>query len=97
MPTDTLPHNLFSNDEAHRRAHSFYEDTLRFTLETEENIGRIVIIYPATNEYAVGDKTGIAAVAQMQSTRGGNAPLFAIRIGYIAADAQGGMIGRIRR
>ncbi len=81
---------LLSSEEVAKRAKELYETSIRSQVETEENIGKMVIIDIETGEYAV-DKTGIESARYL---RGKNpfSRLFGIRIGYkVAASFSGEM------
>ena len=86
---------LMSRDEIARIATDMYENTIRFVVETPENIGRFVIIDPETGDYAVDDD-GIGAAKSLQAKHP-YARLYGIRIGYKAAATIGGIMERIPR
>ena len=86
---------LMSRDEIARIATDLYENTIRFVVETPENIGRFVIIDPETADYAVDDD-GIGAAKSLQAKHP-YARLYGIRIGYKAAATIGGIMERILR
>ncbi|MBE9011940.1 hypothetical protein IQ250_17195 [Pseudanabaenaceae cyanobacterium LEGE 13415] len=78
-----------------RIAKELYENSLRHQIETEENIGRMVIIDIETGDYEIDD-TGIEASRILREKRP-LAQLFGIRIGYNVAASFGGVMERIKR
>ena len=87
-----------SKEEMARRGQALYEQSIRDKVETEENIGKMVIINVETGDYEVGDETGIEAAKHLHAKAADPpAPLYGIRIGYNAADALGGVLERIKR
>ncbi|ABA20530.1 conserved hypothetical protein [Trichormus variabilis ATCC 29413] len=81
---------LLSSEEVAKRAKELYDNNIRQQVETEENIGKMVIIDIETGEYAV-DKTGIESAKYLRS-KNRFARLFGIRIGYkVAASFSGEM------
>lgn len=89
---DTL---RLSRDEVGLRAKDLYESKVRYEVETEENIGKMVIIDIETGDFAfdpLGFKSADALRAKNPSAR-----LFGIRIGYDVAASFGGLMERIKR
>ncbi|MFB2838726.1 hypothetical protein [Floridanema evergladense] len=78
---------LLSHEEVARLAKQLYESNIRQQVETEDNIGKMVIIDIETGNYEV-DKTGLQA-AKILSEKNPNARLFGIRIGYNVAASFG--------
>ncbi|WP_017651741.1 hypothetical protein [Fortiea contorta] len=83
---------LLSREEVARRAKELYENSIRQQVETEENIGKMVIINVENGEYAV-DKLGIES-AHFLRRNNPYARLFGIRIGYKVAASFGGEMER---
>ena len=46
-----MPHPRFSNEEIARQGEEIYENRLRDALETDENIGKVVVIDVETGDY----------------------------------------------
>jgi hypothetical protein len=86
---------LLSREEVARRAKQMYEGGIRQKVETEENIGKMVIIDIETGDYEV-DKTGLQASRNL-SKKHPNARLFGIRIGYNVAVSFGGGMERVSK
>jgi hypothetical protein len=84
---------LLSREEVARRAKQLYESNIRQKVETEENIGKMVIINIETGDYEV-DKTGLHAAKNLQE-KSPYARLFGIRIGYNVAASFGGVMERV--
>ncbi|MBD2364384.1 hypothetical protein H6G36_24935 [Anabaena minutissima FACHB-250] len=83
---------LLSSEEVGKRARELYENNIRQEVETEENIGKMVIIDIETGEYAV-DNTGIESAHYLRK-KNPLARLFGIRIGYKVAAAFNGDMER---
>jgi hypothetical protein len=83
---------LLSREEVARRAKELYKNSIRQQVETEENIGKMVIIDIETGEYAV-DKTGIES-AHFLREKNPLARLYGIRIGYKVAVSFSGFLER---
>jgi hypothetical protein len=79
---------LWSREEVARLANEFYENRLRAIVETDENIGKMILIDVETGDYAIS-KSDREAVHQLKA-KNPNARLFGIRIGYDASIALGG-------
>lgn len=86
---------LLSRKEVAQRAKQLYASSIRETVETEENIGKMVIIDIETGDYEV-DKTGLKASRNL-SKKHPNARLFGIRIGYKVAVSFGGVMERVHQ
>jgi hypothetical protein len=86
---------LLSSEEVAKRAYQIYEGGIRQKVETEENIGKIVIINVETGDYEV-DETGLQAAQTLQA-KSPYARLFGIRIGYNVAASFGGVMERVSR
>ena len=84
---------LLSREEVARRAKALYEQSIRAQVETEENIGRMVIIDIETGDFAAVDDQGIESSRRLQA-RNPQARLYGIRIGYNVAESLGGVMER---
>ncbi|MBV9389998.1 MAG: hypothetical protein JOZ78_26545 [Chroococcidiopsidaceae cyanobacterium CP_BM_ER_R8_30] len=84
---------LLSREEVAQRAKQLYTNSIRQKVETEENIGKMVIIDIETGDYEV-DKTGLKASRSLKKKHP-NGRLFGIRIGYNVAISFGGVIKRV--
>ena len=73
------------------RAWELYE-RLRSEIETPENIGKLIVLDVASGDYEI-DETGIASSRRLQERHPG-AILYALRIGYEAVAALGGVLER---
>jgi len=90
-----MPESEMSAERVARRADEIYERSIRHTVETDENIGKMVIVDVETGDYAV-DETGIESARRLREHRSG-ARLFGIKIGYKVAEAFGGALERTAR
>jgi tellurite resistance protein len=83
---------LLSSEEVAKRANQMYESKIRQTVETSENIGKMVIIDVETGDYEV-DEAGLQAAHNLY----GKHPYarLLIRIGYNVAASLGGVMERV--
>jgi hypothetical protein len=86
---------LLSREEVARRAKQLYESGIRQEVETEDNIGKMVIIDIETGAYEV-DETGLKAARNL-SAKHPYSRLFGICIGYNVAASFGGVMERVNR
>lgn len=84
---------LLSGEEVAKRANRLYDSEIRQKVETEENIGKMVIIDIETGDYEV-DETGLQAAHNLYAKHP-YARLFGIRIGYNVAASLGGVMERV--
>ncbi|HLJ54470.1 MAG TPA: hypothetical protein VKT77_05475 [Chthonomonadaceae bacterium] len=87
-----MPHPTIASDVIDRRGKAWYELHLRDIVETDENIGKQIVIDIETGEYEI-DNSGLDASLRMLR-RNPNAALYGIRIGYDAAYAIGASLTR---
>ncbi len=87
-----MAHPRFSGEEVKRRAEEIYERKLRKQLETDENIGKVLVIDVETGDYEM-DADEIAAVHRALAKHPG-AALWALRIGYDVMHTLGGDLER---
>ena len=85
---------LLSTEEVTKRAYQLYESKIRSVVETEPNIGKMVIIDIETGDYEIG-KTGLQESHNLQEKHP-YARLFGIRIGYNVAASLGGVRGCLK-
>lgn len=86
---------LLSSEEVAKRAYQLYEGKIRSKVETDDNIGKMVIIDIETCDYEV-DKNGLQAARNLRAKHP-YARLFGIRIGYNVAASLGGVMERVSR
>ncbi|MEG4208123.1 hypothetical protein QUA20_29930 [Microcoleus sp. Pol7_A1] len=84
---------LLSSEEVAKRAYQIYENGIRQKVETEENIGKMVIINIETGDYEF-DETGLQAARNLHAKHP-YARLFGIRISYNVAASFGGVMERV--
>jgi hypothetical protein len=85
---------LLSREEVADRAEHLYENGICQEVETEENIGKVVLIDIETGDYKV-DENSLRA-ADYLSEKHPNARLFGIKIGYnVGAAFGGGVMERV--
>jgi hypothetical protein len=90
-----MAHPRLSGEEIQRRGEEIYQQELRKQLETDENIGKVLVIDVETGEYEM-DSDEIAATHRALEKHPG-APLWGIRIGYNAVHALGGALRRTKQ
>jgi hypothetical protein len=86
------PHPCFTGQEIAKRGQEIYEQTLRASVETEDNIGKIISIDIETGDYEI-DEDLVNAGKRLLSRHPG-AALYGKRIGYNAVYALGGSLTR---
>ncbi len=90
-----MDRSQMSSDEVARRGKALYEQKIRAQVETEENIGKMVVIDVETGEYDI-DETGVESARRLHAKHP-DAALFGIRIGYNVAASFGGVMERTVR
>jgi hypothetical protein len=83
---------FWSIEEVSRRAKQLYENGIRQKVESEENLGKMIVIDSETGEYGI-DKTGVETSLKLKQ-KNPHARLFTLRIGYDVAVGFGGAIER---
>ncbi len=83
-------------EEIERRALRLYAESIRASVEKEPNIGKLVTIDVGSGDYEIGDDRDFDAPSRLQQRHPG-AQLFALRIGYDAVYALGGVIHRTQQ
>ena len=84
---------LLSHEDVTKLATQLYESGIRQQVESDSNIGKMVIIDVETGDYEI-DKNGLHASNRL-SKRHPDARLFGIRIGYNVAASLGGVMERV--
>lgn len=87
MPHPRIPSKIISS-----RGKEWYETEIRQKVETEENIGKQIVIDIETGEYEI-DESGLEASLRMLKKKP-EAALYGARIGYDAVYAIGGTLTR---
>jgi hypothetical protein len=87
-----MGHPRFSLEEIGRRGQELYEKSIRPHVETEENIGKQIVIDIETGDYEIDDD-GLAASRRLLAKHPG-AALYGARIGYNAVYTLGGVLTR---
>lgn len=90
-----MSHRHYEPNEVGRLADDLYHNSLRSRVETEENIGKIVVIDVESGDFEI-DADGLIANHRLRARHPDINPyaLFAIRIGYNAVFAIGGAVTR---
>jgi hypothetical protein len=79
-------------EEIARRGQDLYEKSIRAQVETEENIGKQIVIDIDTGDYEI-DEDGLAASRRLLASHP-DAALYGARIGYDAVYTLGGVLTR---
>ena len=90
-----MGHPRFSGEEIAQRGEALYEHTLRDTVETEDNIGKIISMDIETGDYEIGED--LLEPAFRLLAKRPEAALYGKRIGYNAVVAVGGSLTRVTR
>jgi hypothetical protein len=83
------------DERVSRVGHEIYETQLRLSVETEENIGKLISIDINTGDYEIGEKL-LPTIKRLQARRP-DAEIWTERIGYNAVYAVGGSLHRTNR
>ena len=83
---------FWTGEEVARRAKQFYDNGIRQKVESDDNLGKMIVIDVETGEYAI-DRTGVESALQLKQNNP-MARLFTLRIGYDVAVSFGGAIER---
>lgn len=75
-----MGHPRFSSEEIVRRGEQIYAERLRDAVETEDNVGKIIVIDTETGEYEI-DNDPLTASRRALAKRP-DAAIYAVRIGY---------------
>ena len=84
-----------TSNEVGQLGKALYEQSIRDKVETEENIGKMVIIDVETGDYEV-EELGLDASRHLHAKRP-DAALYGIRIGYNVAATFGGLMERVAK
>ena len=87
-----MEHTPAKRQELRDLAHAIYTQRLKATVETPENIGKIISIDTLSGEYEI-DADHLTAARRLRD-RLPNAESFGLRIGYKAVYAIGGILER---
>ena len=83
-----MPDTLLTRDEIAERGQTLYDTVLRPQVETEENIGKVIVIDIDTGEYEIDDDH-LTAAHRAHAKREG-AVLYATRVGFPTLSRRGG-------
>ena len=90
-----MPHPRFSNEEIARRGQEIYVQRIRDAVESDDNIGKIIVIDIETGDYEV-DESGLEA-SHRALTKHPGAALLGLRIGHDVVESFGGRPTRTKR
>ena len=83
---------VHEREEIGRRGKALYERSIREKVETEDNIGKMVIMDVESGDFEI-DELGIESARRLRK-RHPDAHLFGMRIGYNVAESFGGVVER---
>ena len=89
-----MSHNHLSKEQLAERGEKIYTERLRDTVETEENIGKIIVIDVDTGDYEIDDD-GLHASHRLRAKHPGGT-LYGLRIGYDAVEGFGSAPARVK-
>ncbi len=78
-----------SSEEVGRRADALYENHLRAVVETDENIGKLIVIDVETGDYEIDTDTNSLSLWKRMQAKRPNPVLARLRIGYPAVHSFG--------
>jgi hypothetical protein len=90
-----MPHPRHSNEEIVQRGEEIYAARLRDNVETEDKIGKIIVIDIETGQYEIGDDPLETSHRVLAKHPG--AAIYAIRIGYDTVYSFGGGAQRVKQ
>ena len=76
-----------TSDEIMKRGKAVYEQNIRAHVETEENIGKFIVIEASSGDYLIGENH--LALALRMREKHPDGVLCALRIGYPATTSRG--------
>ena len=82
-----MPQDQLSREQVAERGEEIYAERLRDSVETEENIGKVIVIDLKTGDYEIDDD-GLQASHRLRAKHPGG-PLHGLRIGYDAVEGFG--------
>jgi hypothetical protein len=78
-----------SSEEVGRRGDEWYNNHIRPIVETDENIGKLILIDVETGDYEIYERADSIIVNKRMLTKRPNATLLELKIGYPAVDSFG--------
>lgn len=87
-----MSHPRLSSTEITQRGQAIYHDRLRATIETPDNIGKLVSINVETGDYEIGED--LVSTSRQLQARQADAAIWTERIGFNAVYAVGGTLTR---
>lgn len=94
MPTKTEPVSEYTTDDIVERGEEIYRSGIRQQLETDENIGKLLMIDIETGAWVLG--TDRIEMSRRVRAKNPHAHLYGLRIGYPATTAIGGNLRSFR-
>lgn len=90
-----MSHAHIQTDDIDTRGFEWYDREIRAKVETEDNIGKLIVIDAKTGDYEIAD-VGLIAGRRLQERRP-DADMLCLRIGYNAVYSLGGIITRTKQ
>lgn len=88
-----MTHSKLGLDEVGRLGELIYQRDIRATVETEDNIGKMVIIDIESGDYEIDSHDGLDAARNLHEKHPG-ASLYGVCVGYNVAASMGGVMER---
>ena len=87
-----MPHTRLSNKDIARQGRELYNTRIAAQVETDDNLGKIIVIDVETGDYEI-DTVGMNASERLRAKHP-DAALLGLRIGYDAVEGFGGVSPR---
>lgn len=86
-----MPHARLMSAEIDQRGQELYNDRIRPIIETEDNLGKLIVIDVETGDYEIEIDQNSLSMSKRMHARHPGAALIQFRIGYDAVVAFGGV------
>ena len=86
-----MPNAKMSGEDTGSRAQTLYDNQIRPVVETDENIGKLILMDVETGDYEIDIDRNSLAMNQRMLVNHAAENLFMLRIGYDAVHSFGGV------
>jgi len=90
-----MPQGYLTREQVSERGEEIYAEQLRDRVETDENIGKVIVIDVQSGDYEIDDD-GLQANHRIQA-RHPDGVFYGLRIGYDAVEGIGTIPARVKR
>ena len=87
----TMTQERMTADEIGDRGDEWYENHIRALVETDENIGKVILIDILTGDYDIDDDRNAVALSEKMHAKNPDSYFYKIRIGYESVYSFGGL------